>query len=392
MVALGYLSIIVILSYVIWATSESFERASSYLGRNMAPGIRGATINAIGSSMPELLTAIFFLSIAGDEEGFAGGFGTMMGSALFNLLIIPSAVLGTLIYTKQKEDVLNRLSARKSLWRDAIFLLVAQGLLLILVRPVMYWWNGLFLMLFYGFYIWFLLARNRQESKGTVETIWKGEKGTSGYSNTKERTILSTTIRLDIYGLFTQKKGVNGIRAWMILAIALLFMGTSCLFLVYLCEELGALLNIPILVIALVIAASATSVPDLFISVRDAKKGNTEDALSNALGSNIFDICFALGLPIFLYVLFNDKGVLYAFTHKQEWAFSILLRWVLIGLTIPAIFLLILPRLSLRQKLIGLIALYILFILFVFSYGAELDILQQILQEIMATDIAQGLL
>ena len=38
----------------------SFERASSYLGRNMAPGVQGATINAIGSSIPELLTAIFF--------------------------------------------------------------------------------------------------------------------------------------------------------------------------------------------------------------------------------------------------------------------------------------------------------------------------------------------
>ena len=113
---------------------------------------------------------------------------------------------------------------------------------------------------------------------------------------------------------------------------------------------------------------------------------------SNALGSNIFDICFALGLPIFLYVLFNDNGVLYAFTHKEEWAFSILLRWVLILLTVPAIFLLILPSLSLRQKSIGLATLYGLFLLFVFSYGAELDFLQQILQEIMATDVAQGLL
>tara|TARA_B100000925_G_C21996514_1_gene469173 strand:+ start:893 stop:2071 length:1179 start_codon:yes stop_codon:yes gene_type:complete len=392
MVALGYLFVIVILSYVIWATSESFERASSYLGRNMAPGVRGATINAIGSSMPELLTTIFFLSIAGNEEGFAGGFGTMVGSALFNLLIIPSVVLGTLIYTKQNNDVLDHPFARKSLWRDAIFLLMAQGLLLILVRPTMYWWNGLLFMLFYGFYLWFLLARNRQESNGMVETTGKVEKGIAEESKIKDRSMLSAIMRLDIYELFTQKKGVNGKRAWATLSIAMLFMGISCLFLVHLCEELGTLWNLPILVIALVIAASATSVPDLFISVRDAKKGNTADALSNALGSNIFDICFALGLPIFLYVLFNDNGVLYAFTHKEEWAFSILLRWVLILLTVPAIFLLILPSLSLRQKSIGLATLYGLFLLFVFSYGAELDFLQQILQEIMATDVAQGLL
>ena len=51
------------------------------------------------------------------------------------------------------------------------------------------------------------------------------------------------------------------------------------------------------------LASAATSVPDTIISVRDAAKGNYDDAVSNALGSNIFDVCFALGLPLFLYTL-----------------------------------------------------------------------------------------
>jgi cation:H+ antiporter len=392
MVALGYLFVIVILSYVIWATSESFERASSYLGRNMAPGVRGATINAIGSSMPELLTAIFFLSIAGNDEGFAGGFGTMVGSAIFNLLVIPSAVLITMMYTKQKTDTLYSPSTQKSLWRDVIFLLAGQGLLFILVKPTMYWWNGLLLMLFYGLYLWFLLGRKGQRKDGINQPTAKVEEEKVNDIETRKRSILSNVVRLDIYNLFTQKKTIDGIRAWMILAIALLFMGTSCLFLVYLCEELGALLNIPIIVIALVIAASATSVPDLFISVRDAKKGNTADALANALGSNIFDLCFALGLPMFLYVLLSDQGALNAFEHKEEWAFSVMLRWVMIILTLPAFLLLIIPQLSIKQKSGGLLILYSLFVLLVFSYVKEYDVLQQILQEIMATDVAQGLL
>ncbi|HCE84616.1 MAG TPA: pseudouridine synthase [Bacteroidetes bacterium] len=392
MVALGYLFIIVILSYVIWATSESFEQASSYLGRNMAPGVRGATINAIGSSMPELLTTIFFLSIAGNEEGFAGGFGTMVGSAIFNLLVIPSAVLITMMYTKQKTDTLYSPSTQKSLWRDVIFLLAAQGLLLILVKPTMYWWNGLLLMLFYGLYLWFLLGRKGQRQDEMNQAIANIEEEKVHDIETKERSILSNIVRLDIYSLFTQKKAIDVIRAWMILAIALLLMGTSCLFLVYLCEELGALLNIPIIVIALVIAASATSVPDLFISVRAAKKGNTADALSNALGSNIFDLCFALGLPMFLYILFSDQGVLNAFEHKEEWAFSVMLRWVMIILTLPAFLVLIIPKLNIKQKSSLLLILYSLFVFLVFSYVKEFDVLQQILQEIMATDVAQGLL
>jgi cation:H+ antiporter len=52
-----------------------------------------------------------------------------------------------------------------------------------------------------------------------------------------------------------------------------------------------------------VLSAAASSVPDTVISIKDAKKGNYDDAISNALGSNIFDISFALGLPLLIYTL-----------------------------------------------------------------------------------------
>ena len=55
--------------------------------------------------------------------------------------------------------------------------------------------------------------------------------------------------------------------------------------------------------IAVILASAATSVPDTIISIRDAQNGNYNDAISNALGSNIFDVCFALGLPLFLYCI-----------------------------------------------------------------------------------------
>ena len=46
---------------IIWKASDGFEVSSEYLGRNLSDGVRGATINAIASSMPELFTTIFFL-------------------------------------------------------------------------------------------------------------------------------------------------------------------------------------------------------------------------------------------------------------------------------------------------------------------------------------------
>ena len=59
----------------------------------------------------------------------------------------------------------------------------------------------------------------------------------------------------------------------------------------------------PIYFVSVVLASAATSVPDTIISYKDAMKGNYDDAVANALGSNIFDVCFALGLPLFLFTL-----------------------------------------------------------------------------------------
>ena len=46
----------VISCLIIWRSSNGFEVASDYLGRKLPLGIKGATINAIASSMPEFLT------------------------------------------------------------------------------------------------------------------------------------------------------------------------------------------------------------------------------------------------------------------------------------------------------------------------------------------------
>ena len=60
-------------------------------------------------------------------------------------------------------------------------------------------------------------------------------------------------------------------------------------------------LGIPVMFVALILASAASSFPDTIISMKDAKKGNYDDAISNALGSNIFDVCFALGLPMLIF-------------------------------------------------------------------------------------------
>jgi Ca2+/Na+ antiporter len=49
--------------------------------------------------------------------------------------------------------------------------------------------------------------------------------------------------------------------------------------------------------LALTVVAAGTSVPDLISSVVVARQGRGDMAVSNAIGSNIFDVLFGLGVP-----------------------------------------------------------------------------------------------
>ena len=59
--------------------------------------------------------------------------------------------------------------------------------------------------------------------------------------------------------------------------------------------------RIPSIVIGLTIVAFGTSAPELTVSVASALKGSADIAIGNVVGSNIFNICVVLGLPILIY-------------------------------------------------------------------------------------------
>ena len=53
-------------------------------------------------------------------------------------------------------------------------------------------------------------------------------------------------------------------------------------------------------VMGLTFLAMGTSIPDALGSIAVAKDGEGDMAVSNAVGSNVFDICLGLGLPWFI--------------------------------------------------------------------------------------------
>ena len=65
-------------------------------------------------------------------------------------------------------------------------------------------------------------------------------------------------------------------RAWLLLGISTLVMSAGTWLLVLGTDLFGEATNIPLIFVAVVLSAAATSVPDTILSMKDAKKGNFE--------------------------------------------------------------------------------------------------------------------
>jgi cation:H+ antiporter len=311
----------------------------------MAPGVRGATINAIGSSMPELMTAMFLLFLYHDNDGFAAGIATTAGSAIFNAVIIPAVCIFAVRYRGVLvKGVANAAGAvrqrvheidisKRSVLRDGFFLLVAEGVLIVFLGDsIMTWWMGLVLIGIYGMYFLFL-ARGF----GSEEEEEKGDEDGDG-DDDETPGKLKALLTFDFNNLLYNGARYSTGSAWIVLSLATLVIAVACWGLAEAVMISAAALGIPPYFTALILAAAATSVPDTVLSVKDALRGDYDDAIGNAVGSNTFDITVALGLPLLIYaLLFGDVTV-------QSAEATQVLRYVLFGVTVVVLGLLLLSR------------------------------------------------
>jgi cation:H+ antiporter len=363
--------IIVFCCIVIWKASDGFETSSEYLGRNMSEGVRGATINAIASSMPELFTTIFFLWFLKDTDGFSGGIGTTAGSAIFNGMIIPAVVIFAVLSSNASTKIE---VSKKVILRDGLSLIIAEAILILLISgDTLMWWHGLVLMLTYGAYITYMLTSMKK-----VDNEDDDDDDDDDDDEIESVGFFKGLFTLNLEGLVIGNKEINTRNSWQLLILSMLIIGSACLLLVVACEFIGSDtytflgyefngLNIPIMFVAVILASAATSVPDTIISVRDAKNGNYNDAVANALGSNIFDICFALGFPLFMYCLIygpiNMDPTIVEFSSE--------LRILLLVFTILAFFVYYIGKYMGKIKAFILLSMYILFTAYI--CGRSLD-------------------
>jgi cation:H+ antiporter len=355
---------------IIWRSATGFEIASDYLGRKLSHGVKGATINAIASSMPEFLSSFFFLFYLRDVNGFSGGLGITAGSSIFNLLVIPVTVTLVILFRDPSKTIE---LTRKVLRRDGIVLIITILILVLIIdrqslKPI----HGLVLVMAYMVYLAYMFfsmksMKNSMHEKPIPEH----------YPSQQPLSVKILTLKLEC--LIVGKKVLNSRNAWGLLVISTLVMSLGTWLLVLGTKWLSDGLHIPILFVAVVLSAAASSVPDTVISVKDAKKGNYDDAISNALGSNIFDISFALGLPLFVYTLMYgsiEMEPVVVELSTELWMF------LLITTILGAILFNIGRKLTLWKACL-FILIYLIFVLYVVGHAFQMPLTEVVSDALM---------
>jgi len=256
--------------------------------------VAGASLMAVGSSAPELFIALVAV-FRGGSHGEVG-IGTIVGSAVFNILVITGAAAVIAGNMSIKHGAIER---------DIIFYLGSVALLLFV------FWNGEILLwealLMIGAYVgylgllWYWSRTNPEDvAEGTIGGHHAGKAKTNAIARFNQ-----TLTRL--FALLMPNPEKNYV--WALLMSVLLIAGLSWV-LVENAVLLANAIGLPPIIVSLTLLAAGTSAPDLIASVDVARDGRGGMAIANAIGSNIFDVLIGLGLPWLLILLLVDPVLL----------------------------------------------------------------------------------
>lgn len=306
---------------------------------NMSSDMTGATLMAIGSSSPELFVSLASLLKPGNHA--AVGVGTIVGSALFNILVIigVSSVVRTAVVSWQP------------IVRDSFFYAVSVFLLLLFFKDgVITIYESVIFIGTYIFYVFVVLhwkgyfPYKDEESEEREEGPF-GKEGESRWLHERADKLLEKILP-------------NDKRYYSVFFLSVLYIGFLSWLLVESAVSIAQILQVPEVIIALTILAIGTSIPDLVSSYLVAKRGKSSMAISNAVGSNIFDILIGLGLPFFLVIGVFQKDIV---VSTSDLYFTIIL---LIGSVLGTFFIFLLRKWRVDYKtgylLIGVYLLYII--------------------------------
>lgn len=255
------------------------------------PLVIGLTIVAFGTSAPEL--AVSITDVAQGTTDICVG--NVVGSNIANILLI----LGV-------ASLVRKLPVQKnSLYLDLPVLLAAGALLVGLGAwgGKVQWWDGLVLLAVFIGYMTFLLVKARLELK--AQKLNPPEQKPLESPDKKEEKPKKPKGKVGLWYDGMQEK------LWFCILLAIvglgMVIGGGVLFVdgaKYIAEKLGASERI----IGLTVVAIGTSLPELVTSVVAAVKGETDIAVGNIIGSNIFNVLLIAGIASLIHPLEFSTG------------------------------------------------------------------------------------
>lgn len=221
--------------------------------------IIGLTIVSIGTSMPEL-----FVSITSAIDGYSDmAIGNVIGSNLCNLLLILgiSATINPIIFKKETKLI----EIPICLGTSIVFLILANiGNSISRIDAI------ILIALFIAFICYTIMMAKKGEDFDEISEEEKQRSAEEG----KKRKIIVNIIYI-IIGIIALKIGGD------------LVVEHS--------EKIAKMFNVSDKIIGLTIVAIGTSLPELVTSVTAALKKNSDIAIGNIIGSNIFNMLLIIG-------------------------------------------------------------------------------------------------
>lgn len=258
-IAVFVISLFVLVKGADWLLASS-EKIGLRIG--LSPFIIGVTIVAFGTSLPELVSSFVALFDGVSEIVTSNA----VGSNIANILLVvglASIFGGKLVVSKDLIDLDLPLIALST----SIFLAVAYD-------GTIVFFEAMFLIITYIIYLGFSLMYKDDEADEKVPR---------------------------------PKVTSNDL---LMLVIGVVGLAIGAKYLIDAVEELSFILNIAPGIIAITAVAIGTSLPELIVSIKAAMRRQSEVALGNIFGSNIFNLLVVVGLPGMFGTLYIDKDVL----------------------------------------------------------------------------------
>ncbi|MBN1638640.1 MAG: calcium/sodium antiporter [Ignavibacteriales bacterium] len=248
---------------LIFGANYLVDYASSLAKKLNIPNIViGLTIVAFGTSAPELIVNLF----ASLNHNSALVLGNVVGSNLFNVMMILG--LSAVIYPLAIKSNTTWIEVPLCFLSAALLFVVANDSIIDgLGQSIVSRTDGIILLFFF---IIFIVYNIRAMLRGEI----------SDEIEVKDASISKSLV-------------------FILLGILLLVIGGKAI--EYSAVEVARLLNISDRIIALTIVSVGTSLPELATSIVAAKKRNTDIAIGNIVGSNIFNVFLILGVSSTVY-------------------------------------------------------------------------------------------